>query len=36
MASDEKTSETKRPPAVDLLRKMIASGKSIPSQPSTH
>jgi hypothetical protein len=36
MASNQKTSETKKPPAADLLRKMVPFGKSIPSRPSTH
>lgn len=35
MASNDKTVDPKRPPAADLLRKLIRFGKSIPSRPST-
>lgn len=37
MASDDKTTEPKKPStSADILRKMIATGKSIPSRPSAH
>lgn len=33
MANDPKVIEQKSPHTADMLRKMIASGKSLPSQP---
>lgn len=36
MANHDKTAEPKKPLAIDLLRKMIASGKSVPSNRSAH
>jgi hypothetical protein len=35
MANNPMTIEPKRPPTAEELRKMIASGKSVPSKAST-
>jgi hypothetical protein len=34
MANDPKVAEQKKSPADEVLRKMIASGKSVPSKAS--
>jgi hypothetical protein len=36
MASNDRAVDPRKTPTVELLRKMIASGKSIPSRPGTH